>query len=129
MSLFFYKDQPLAEPGNVQFGNHDISEIGDGTVTGAIVELNAKAGIKKKEFSGVTDATYGTINLPSDIPIDGILNVYMHDNSRYYNASLRGVGNILVWNYDTDSGKVVPVKNEMVYVTILYIDKEENENV
>ena len=39
---FMYKGESLNEPGNVDFGSHDISEIGDGTVTGAIVYLNDK---------------------------------------------------------------------------------------
>lgn len=40
MSVFMYKGKPLAEPGNVDFGNTDISGIGDGTVTGAIDNLH-----------------------------------------------------------------------------------------
>ena len=42
MSTFMYKDKPLSEPGNVDFGSSDISSVGDGTVTGAIADLNTK---------------------------------------------------------------------------------------
>lgn len=41
---FMYKGEALNEPGNVDFGNHDISGIGDGTVTGAIKAMNSEFG-------------------------------------------------------------------------------------
>lgn len=103
-------------------GNTDISGIGDGTVTGAVSEPNSKTTnmIKTRKFTGITDAIYGTIALPSDIPVDRVLNVHMSDGSIYYNASLRGVGNILVWNYDEQSQKVVPITGAQVCVLVTY---------
>lgn len=108
--------------GNTNLGNSDISDIGDGTVTGAIKELdsNITTMLKTRTFTGTTDSTYGTINLPSDIPVDRVLNVYMYDGSIYYNASLRGVGNVLVWNYDANTQKVVPITGTFVSVTVIY---------
>lgn len=43
---FMYKGEALNEPGNVDFGSADISGIGDGTVTGAIVALNSMLATK-----------------------------------------------------------------------------------
>ena len=40
--MLIYKGKQLNEPGNVDFGSSDISGIGDGTVTGAISEVNSK---------------------------------------------------------------------------------------
>ena len=43
--MLIYKGKVLNEPGNVDFGSEDISGIGDGTVTGAIVALNSRLGL------------------------------------------------------------------------------------
>lgn len=61
MSTFMYKDKPLAEPGNVDFGSSDISGIGDGTVTGAI---NALDSINTWKLVGEITSAGGGINLP-----------------------------------------------------------------
>lgn len=75
--MLIYKGKPIAEPGNVDFGNADISGIGDGTVTGAVFELNGKR-IKRTEIAfGLSQAlsagAYGfgssNINVSGDIEL------------------------------------------------------------
>ena len=53
MPAFIYKGKAFSEPGNVQFGSDDISKIGDGTITGAVVYLNSL--IKIEEVDQIPD--------------------------------------------------------------------------
>lgn len=63
---FMYKGESLNEPGNVDFGSHDISGIGDGTVTGAISSLASKVAGGKGVFSSEKNANgwyYANVNV------------------------------------------------------------------
>lgn len=42
MSTYMYKGEPMNDPGVVDFGGHDISGVGDGTVTGAIKDVDER---------------------------------------------------------------------------------------
>ena len=84
MSTFMYKDKPLAEPGKVEFGSADVSGIGDGTVTGAINELNIKKAcsvdLKYTDSATQTNAPWKVIKsshenglLPSNAYVSGYI--------------------------------------------------------
>ena len=91
MSTFMYKDKPLAEPGNVEFGSADISGIGDGTVTGAISELGSQNDIKSVSIPINVGTTFtGTATL---IKRNNIVTCkIVVENSSTYDIS---VGNII----------------------------------
>jgi hypothetical protein len=74
-----YKGEPINEPGAVDFGGHDISGIGDGTVTGAIAGVNGNL-LKYNTFtfnltanSGLTQNAIHRI----DFDFEEILSVYV----------------------------------------------------
>lgn len=70
---FMYKGEALNEPGNVDFGSEDISGIGDGTVTGAIVAANNKTSTLKRgkvtcPYVSPNGSATGTISFDKPMP-------------------------------------------------------------
>lgn len=62
--------------GDAIIGNTDISAIGDGTVTGAISELNADMTKNTFENSTVQMESYTTVSNPFTCPSDGYIKLY-----------------------------------------------------
>lgn len=110
-------EQPL-------MGNTDISSIGDGTVTGAISELNNGLTVKTYELTSTTNY-YGNVDVPTNIvrPSTGaILSCSNDGNSKAFapigvKTSDKYV--LRFYNYATTTSDVVA--NTSVTVTIYYI--------
>ena len=124
MSTFMYKDKPLAEPGKVDFGNTDISGIGDGTVTGAIKELDSKNTLisltktaESKTFA-TGEINYIDINILEDkYTALGVVGFDVKDgNINLINVGLTG-SNVRLWVKNTSSSSITV---NGVTVTVLY---------
>lgn len=95
---FMYKGEALNEPGNVDFGSADISGIGDGTVTGAIVDINSS--IKK-----INDASI--LAHCDRIPITPYSGVNHSDGSSYAKIGTKVLLNLSVGSLNTSGANTV----------------------
>ncbi len=115
---------PTADPVQVKeplMGNTDISDIGDGTVTGAIDELNTGLSslVKTATASGTTTAS-GALSAPVDTTLNIILSTISTGGNNYF-AIPRGDSYFTCFKVSNNA--LVVAANETVTFEVAYVRK------
>lgn len=79
------------------------------------------AKVKSKTFTLHTDATWGTMAVPSDVPKDRITNAYLTGAYSYFALTVRGDGLMFAWYFD-NNGTPAILRNADVSGVINYLD-------